>query len=546
MTETASKIIQPVKSPPHRKLRLKHLWVGLGVVGILSVAAAGTIWMKENLDGVREYLAAGLSEATGLEVRFEDLKMDWSQGFGLRAEGVTVKSKHGNRRLFSTGAVFLRGRWKPLLRGRFKVEEAVFIQPVVEVYPPPPARAAPPANPSPGPNVQRAPAPRGPRLPDLKELLAGLAFEAKVVKVRDALLIWHPSAEEKTGKPIRIRASWNLKVERPGPENVDVVLTGLTLASGPLALAGKIRMFSEPGEPPQIEAFLRGKVLKFSDLKTLGPVVSRTLNSASRRFKLKGTIGSWSFHGKAPLDSLMHWDQLKREMECDAEIQLAAASFQAGDRQTTLGPVHFKGQWARGRLDHTIQTRFWDGDAVAYGAVTLFSEDSQDSLPHIKTTVLWNGLNLADMKGAWPWFPLQGRVSATSEISGPLAHWRQIEVVTQLSTENLVLNPPSDHPEWRMGFPVLEGTVRLANGQVEHDLNGVLLNWPVSAKGKMTFPKKGKRRLPQVQSLIKVDHLPPRVFKKWVPEGWSLHWSRVSGEMQVQGTLDRIRDLTAH
>ena len=116
----------------------KKLWVRVLVptaliIALILVAIPVLIYTLDT-ENLRRTLTASLSENTGFKVDFQSMGIDFSQGLGVSADGISIHTADGKHHLFSIERIFLQAKLLPLLVGKFKIKNAVIEKPVINIF----------------------------------------------------------------------------------------------------------------------------------------------------------------------------------------------------------------------------------------------------------------------------------------------------------------------------------------------------------------------------------------------------------------------------
>ncbi len=291
--------LSPPANPPAAPERpgiLKRLFKALALlIAVLAVLVAVLIFTVD-IDTLREPITTALSDASGLDVNIGELNLDWSGGFGLRADEVSVFSRKGKRTLFSSEAFFLKVKWAPLLDKQVEVEEAVIQKPVFIIQPQ--AGSLKNVDPSLSGKKTVPLTEKQVGLGPMKRLLMGLHLNAETVKIEDAEILWYPLGGS-PDDPLKVRASLILKVDRPEEKRLNIDINDLDLASGPLQLKGKVEARDVLSRQGRFQLKVKGQPVQLQDLAEFLRYLPAQVKKVWNQFDPAGEMTAWSLDSSA-------------------------------------------------------------------------------------------------------------------------------------------------------------------------------------------------------------------------------------------------------
>ena len=107
-----------------KKLWFRVLMPMALILALILVAIPILIYTldKENL---RQNLIISLSKNTGFKVDIQSMGVNFSQGLGIHANGISIHTADGKHHLFSIESLFLQAKLLPLLVGKFQIKSVL-------------------------------------------------------------------------------------------------------------------------------------------------------------------------------------------------------------------------------------------------------------------------------------------------------------------------------------------------------------------------------------------------------------------------------------
>ena len=390
--------------------------LGLGIIALMSV----------DLNTLRGPLSETLSRAAGLKVEIGGLGIDWAGGLALRAEGVTVLAPREDHTLFSAEALFLKLRWRPLLEGRYEVEEADILRPVVEVSA---AEAAPGPEPSPAGPSGKKPAPLTARQMgwgSLRNLLIGLHLNAEKVRVRQGLVLWIPPGKSPLD-PLSVDLGFDVRIDRSAPNRLDVRVEHLEIATGKLRGTGHLTASNLLQAEGRIECRLALAAAEMDDLETLLPYLPEAWQKPWRRVQPAGRIEQLALEGNMPSDWLWNpqprpWKTL--QLKTVFKLKNVVLQPPADRPELRLGMPRLSGtlEWARNLLSHELEGDLGGAPFRVEGTLGL-ALPLEEPLP-LNTTLSFSEITASRLNAGLPasWRLTRGQASARIKLTGDLKH----------------------------------------------------------------------------------------------------------------------------
>lgn len=371
-----------------------------------------------DMNTFRDPITKALSDASGLDVNIGSLDLDWSGGLGLRVDEVSVFSKKGKRTLFSSEAMFLKIKWKPLLDRKVKVEEAIIQKPVFLIQPQ--ENSTEPEGPPSRLNEVSALTPRHVGLGPMKRLLMGLQLNAETVRVENAKVLWFPT-NDSTVEPLNLRASLVLKVNRRNEKQLDVEVRELDLYSNGVKINGEIEARDALSPRGRFKASLTGQTLQLETLSEFLVYLPDQVKNIWNQFDPAGEVTAWNLNANAEGINLFDESSLKGEKVSAGltfDVKNLALQPPADRPELRQGFTFLKGtvNWNNWKLAHDLEGEVRDLAFTAKGNLD-FSE-----APHLQTVVRIPRVR-ADLLNEWlprDWEIEQGAMSHRINVRGPL------------------------------------------------------------------------------------------------------------------------------
>ena len=450
------------KANARGKKWLKAITLGL----VLLLGGAGALVLLLDRDTLRESIAQSLSEKTGTQVEIQFLDLGFSRGLGLEAGGLTVRT--GGRQLLWAESLFLEVKIWPLLTGEVVIENAVIIKPRIKVYldpqdspsnefkkaslsdpdkkkargntmtkvmpleKPVQAQLSPP-QPAPSPLIDRR------IIDEFRNRLKKFHFTAKNIHVEQGTLqvIRNGPPEPRETEPLGF--SFDLKIRRPDPGVVDVILENVHLDLGPLFLLGRMEADDVLSDTSRLEVQLRTQPFSLTELvQTLQPHLEEKSDTPANPV-LPVRIEQLTLLASCPLNSLADGAALRRDLKAETRFVTGDAQIPVGDYQLAVSQVKGKVRWEKGFILYNIQGEALNGKVRIDGQLPFPLPSEDDPSPYIETEVQLTGLDLSRLTAPEGWAPPQGRFSGILKVAIPRTLDGPPRVTGSLVGENLTL-----------------------------------------------------------------------------------------------------------
>jgi len=491
------------------------------------------------METYREPIADYISKATGLQVKIGSLDVDFSQGLGLKAGGLTVRTGDGKRGLFAAESLFLQAKLAPLLQGKFEVKKTSIIKPVVSLYLEEPA------------DMQGREKPLTKKqfnLATIRKSLRDIRLTVDIIEIKDAqIYLVSPGFQQHQMDPAIL--SLNLKLQRPKPDLINLLVEDLELAVGNIRMTGNVSALDILAKTGVVEADFQFDPFTASDFKRLLRLLPATARQTIDKRTFSGKVRKLSLRAKAPLESLQDIGALIKRAELNMTLGVDDFSLKTEGLSLALQSLDIEQAWLNGRLDHKIETVYMGGKILLEGSL-LIKEEGESFSPVIDSSLQLVDIDIAGLQLKKDWLPRGGKISATFKVKGPVQNAEQIRLDGTFSVRDLELNPPRDKPNMRVAFAKIDGVARLENGAIEHDIHGVAFGADFSLKGVVELNKVGGEIVPEIDSdfmMAKLDpaQIKPLVASRFFPDRGSLAASfHLSGpltsfeKIRWQGTID--------
>lgn len=456
----------PWKKPPRKRWRKIFKAMALGLV--LLLVGTGMFVMFLDKDTLRESLAKSLSEKTGMQVEIQFLDLGYSHGLGLEAGGLTVRTADGDRQLLWAESLFLEVEILPLLSGEIRVENAAIIKPRIKVYrdskdplkkefkkaslsplknktwndpwiakiitPEERPSAKPPARQKPtAPPVDRR------IIREFRNRLKQLHITAENIHVEQGTLQFIDNTAEGLEESEPLKFSFDLKIRRPGPETIDVVLEGLHLDMGPLSLLGRMEVDDVLSESSRLEVQLRTKPFAIAELirAFTSPPDNKPDTPEKNNFPVQ--IEQLTLLASCPLNSLTDGVAFSRDLKAETRFAARDAQLPVGGHELLISQVKGTAKWDEGYILYEVQGETLNGKIRIDGQQAFPLKTAENPDPLLNARVNLTALDFSRLISPKDWKPSSGLVSGVLKVAIPLSLAGPPLVTGSLVGENLVV-----------------------------------------------------------------------------------------------------------
>lgn len=456
----------PWKNPPRK--RWKKILKAMAFCLVVLLAGAGALVMFLDKDTLRESLAKSLSEKTGTQVEIQFLDLGYSQGLGLEAGGLTVRTAEGDRQLLWAESLFLEVKVLPLLSGEVVVENAAIVKPRIKVYrnskdplkkefkkaslsslknktgndpwlatiitPEERPQAKPPAE-------QNTPAPPVNRriIDEFRSRLNQFHITAENIHVEQGTLQFIQNTAEGPEESEPLGFSFDLKIRRPGSETIDVILEDLHLDLGPLFLLGRMEVDDVLSETSRLEVQLRTKPFSIPELiRAFTPPPDKKPDTPGGN-KFPVQIEQLTLLASCPLNSLADGATLSRDLKAETRFVARDAQLPVGEHELSISQVKGTAKWDEGYILYEVQGETLNGKVRIDGQQAFPMKTSENPDPLLQARVNLTGLDFSRLISPKDWKPSSGLVSGVLKVAIPLSLEGPPLVTGSLVGENLVL-----------------------------------------------------------------------------------------------------------
>lgn len=456
----------PWKKPPQNRWKklLKVLFFGLA----LLMAGAGAVAWFLDMDTLRESLAKTLSENTGTQVEIQFLDLGYSNGLGLEAGGLTVRTGEAGRQLLWAESLFLEVKVLPLLKGEVVVENAAIVKPRIKIYRE--ASGSPKTEFKktslsshnkrtvgdftmaqvirPEPQTQEKPAvpPSNPPalierqlLNDFRNRLKRFHITAENIHVEQGTLqIIHGEQQDASeSKPLGY--SFDLKIRRSGSDTIDLILEDLHLDLGPLFLLGRVEADDVLSDNSRLEVQIRTKPFSFPELiRAFQPPQEVTSGTANKQ-PIPVQIEQLTLLASCPLNSLADGAALSRDLKAETRFVTRDAQIPIGEHELLVSQIKGKARWDESFILYEIQGETLNGKARIEGQQPFTLIATGDPNPVLETEVHLNALDFSRLVPPKGWEQSKGLVSGVLKVSLPRDTEGPLLVTGSLIGENIVV-----------------------------------------------------------------------------------------------------------
>ncbi len=528
--------LQPPDPEPEKPPKSILKRVLLAACAGMILAVLGLAWYISTMDveTYREPIASYISRATGLQVKIGSMDVDFSQGLGLRAGSVTVKTGDGKRGLFSADSLFLQAKLAPLLQGKFEVKKTSIIKPVVSLYLEAPAGKKEPEKSEKPLTKEQI------NIETVRKSLRDIHLTVDIIEIKDAHIHLLQPGEVRHETAI---VSLNLKLQRPEPNLINALIEDLDVAINNFHLTGKASALDILAKTGAVETDFLVEPFSASDLKPLFKLLPASSRQIINKYPFSGNIRNLSLRAKAPLESLDDVSVLMKQAELNMALGLNDFSMKTASFNLALQTLDIEQTWSNGALDHKIETGFMGGKILLAGKLRMEGDD-KNIIPVIDSNLQLVNVDASALKLKNDWMPNGGKISATFKVKGPVQELDKIQLDGTFSVRDLNLNPPQDKPKALVSFPKIDGKARWDNGVVDHDIQGVAFGSDFSLKGVLNLKKVGEETVPEINSNILITKLNPGLIKPIIGNQFFPDQGSLSASFHLSGpltSLDKIR-----
>lgn len=407
----------------------KKLWVRVLVptaliISLILVAIPVLIYTLDT-ENLRRTLTASLSENTGFKVDFQSMGIDFSQGLGVSADGISIHTADGKHHLFSIERIFLQAKLLPLLVGKFKIKNAVIEKPVINIFidqpeimrpqssefdleglepsldsdltDPPPVKdqkdkiSAPPSSqPVPGEKTElsqiqkpeknaasepleestdaqkqetEASVDEEERIIDfLRNMLREYDFTVKNISVRNGLAHVIKRVKKKTRGVEPLKFSFNLKLLRPEGDRVDAILDQMQMELGEIILRGNLQARNILSDEGVLKLNLKSEPFAASQLKHIWYFLPGDFSGEMKQYSIEGRFEPLVLKASIPLNSIEDPSEFFNTINAQTQLQAQKVSIRAGKWRFPIDHLESTGVWKNGKIKHRIKVSTLGGE----------------------------------------------------------------------------------------------------------------------------------------------------------------------------------------
>ena len=407
----------------------KKLWVRVLVptaliIALILVAIPVLIYTLDT-ENLRRTLTASLSENTGFKVDFQSMGIDFSQGLGVSADGISIHTADGKHHLFSIERIFLQAKLLPLLVGKFKIKNAVIEKPVINIFidqpeimrpqssefdleglepsldsdltDPPPVKdqkdkiSAPPSSqPVPGEKTElsqiqkpeknaasepleestdaqkqetEASVDEEERIIDfLRNMLREYDFTVKNISVRNGLAHVIKRVKKKTRGVEPLKFSFNLKLLRPEGDRVDAILDQMQMELGEIILRGNLQARNILSDEGVLKLNLKSEPFAASQLKHIWYFLPGDFSGEMKQYSIEGRFEPLVLKASIPLNSIEDPSEFFNTINAQTQLQAQKVSIRAGKWRFPIDHLESTGVWKNGKIKHRIKVSTLGGE----------------------------------------------------------------------------------------------------------------------------------------------------------------------------------------
>ena len=490
-------------------------WIGVPFALIFVIAI---ILTQIDHDSVKENLIEKVSSETGLKVEIDSIGFGISNGLGLQCKGVKVSTPEGDQ--YSIDRLDLLAAWSPLFRGEFKIKSAALVHPVIKLEMPKPEQ----------PNKKKQP-PKEKEKPAEKPGLV----DTETIKSTTVKLENNPLSIDKF-----VISDGEITLTRPGSTqqlllNIDGTFMlnrdeHLDMSAKSVKVKTGSMIFEGDGEVSRMGADDAGLSLNLKSgdfsLKQLQPALQFFEVSMQESPLEAVTVDQLILKNKFPLNALSNTEILMQKVSGHIDLKISNAILKTG---YSIKSLKGEGIWRNGALTHDFSGTALGSDFSINGKFP-FSSFDKDSISRVE----WKDLDLAKLPlpKEIAWSPTQGKVSGKLSLTGPIPkEVNNLKGSVEFQAEGLVLKSANDNKVRPIEISSLTGRGDFDKGQLQHDIQGVILGSNFDLKGK--FPLNADN--PVLNSQLNWTGLNIAQLPLPPSTGWHPTEGKVSGSLTLAG-----------
>ncbi|MCH8207552.1 MAG: AsmA-like C-terminal domain-containing protein [Nitrospinae bacterium] len=518
---------EPPPEKPPRNIFKRILLVG--AAGSFF-AVIGLAWYISTLDmdSLREPIASIISQQTGTKVEIAGLDVDFTQGLGLRASGLKVATADGKRDLFSADSLFLQAKLAPLLYGKFEVKKTSLIKPIVNLYLDEPEEKK--ERPEKHLTQEQF------KVETVRSALRKIDLTVDIIEIQQGqVYLFSPGKR----RPEKLSVSLNLKLQRPGPEEINALIEDIDLRLNNLHFTGSAGAFDILSETGTVEVAFQLDPFSSSDLDRVFKMLPASARNIISQYPFSGKFNKLTAQVRTPLDSLENLDDLIKQAQLNLSLDIDNFSLKTKGAKLFLDHLEVENTWADGVLSHKIKAAYLGGEVLLQGKMIM--EGSGENIsPFIDTKLQMVNVDVAALQFKEDWFPAGGKISGAFKVHGPIRQLEKIELDGSFTSQNLSLNPPKANPKTKVSFPKLDGNIKWAHGTIHHDIQGQTFGADFFVKGVLRLQKAGAKTVMVIDSNIKVVNLNLGQVKPLAPSKFFPGQGSLSTDFNLSGPLTDI------
>lgn len=464
----------PWKKP--KRKRMKAFLKAVLALVFLLVAGIGGLMVMLDRDTLRDTLAKTLSEQTGTRVEIQFLDLRYSRGLALEAGGLTVRTVAEGRQWLWAESLLLEVKVLPLLTGEVMIENADIIKPRIKVFrdsaETPPNKfqktsAAPREQRTRGdysmasvirnetekekPPVQEIPPPvqrlvNRKWIDQFRDRLKKIHLTADNIHVEQGSLVVTDPGPKAAPDSRPLQFSFNLKINRPAPEVINIDLEDMHLEMGPLFLVGRIAADDILSDVSRLEVQVRTQPFDLAELKSTFQSPENEKSLAPSGDALPIHIEQLTLLASCPLNSLVDVPTLSRDLKADIRFITKDAVVPVADYAVPVSQVKGKAQWKESFILYELSGKALNGQLRIEGQQAFPLNPTGEPNPMITTDVQLTALDFSQLQVPKSWQPPKGKISGILTLTLPLSLEGPPFITGNLIGENLVL--ASEDVKW--------------------------------------------------------------------------------------------------
>ncbi|MGP0566543.1 MULTISPECIES: hypothetical protein [unclassified Nitrospina] len=506
---------------------VKRVMWGFAAMVFLGVLVLAGLAYFVDVKSLKGSLTQTLTEATGMKVKIEGLAYDFHDGFGLKADGVSVESMDGKDKFVSAKTLFVHVYLMPLLAGKVEVKTIDLIQPVVTIYLNQDEEEEKPEEPVPGSKDDKT------VVNSIRDTFRNFHLAIDNIDVEQGRIYW---IKRRGGKPVdqqMMRLSGLIQISRPSNQKLDLALTDLDVYMDQLHLFGDLVVHEVLTPNASLDVHMELNRFHLKDLQAIHFFIPVDPSKVLEKYQPQGNFELLQAEMQVPLDALEDGDKFTKQAVVQAHIMGNNVSVTAADRIYLFDHMDSHVIWRKGNLNHHLDLDMGAG-RIEHSGDLRFLENNPD--PELNTTTKVNQLELNQLGipevSQWA----NGLVTGSFELRGP-AVLDELILNASLSGDELLLTPAD------LQIPVgrWQADAQMKNRKLHNTLKATAFGGEVQYDGDLTFPAKENESM-ILDSTVTVNRVD--VVRLPIPKSAGISKGVLTGKLTAKGPVNNPDKLT--